>query len=69
MRKALRAKFTQHPTLKTLLLGTGNSELVEASDKDDYWGDPSRSARGGQKGQNMLGKLLVELRAELRKGN
>lgn len=68
MRKALRAKFTQHAGLKKLLLGTGTSELVEASDKDAYWGDPSRSVRGGLKGQNMLGVVLMELRTELRKG-
>lgn len=65
MRKALHAKFTQHANLKQLLLGTGTSELVEASDKDAFWGDPSRSAVGGPVGRNELGKLLMELRTTL----
>ena len=29
MEIALRLKFTQHPDLKALLLGTGDAELVE----------------------------------------
>lgn len=30
MEIALRLKFTQHPDLKAMLLGTGDAELVEA---------------------------------------
>jgi N-glycosidase YbiA len=61
MRKALRAKFTQHPELQSLLLNTGDAELVEHTANDGYWGDG-----GDGKGQNRLGQLLMELRAELR---
>ena len=61
MRRALRAKFTQHDSLRELLLGTGESELVEHTKNDSYWGDG-----GDRTGGNMLGKLLVELREELR---
>src|SRR5881628_2633300 len=39
MREALRAKFTQHANLRSLLLSTGTSELVEHTTKDCYWGD------------------------------
>jgi N-glycosidase YbiA len=63
MRKVLRAKFTQDDRLKQLLLSTGNAELVEASDKDSYWGNAPDE--NGNEGQNKLGKLLMELRTEL----
>jgi ribA/ribD-fused uncharacterized protein len=61
MRRALRAKFTQHDELRELLLGTGDAELVEHTRNDSYWGDG-----GDRTGRNMLGKLLMELRAALR---
>jgi ribA/ribD-fused uncharacterized protein len=61
MREALRAKFTQHPDLRSLLLGTGDASLVEHRQRDRYWGDG-----GDGTGKNRLGLLLMELRAELR---
>lgn len=61
MRTALRAKFTQHPELRTLLLSTGTAKLVEHTSNDAYWGDG-----GDGSGKNMLGRLLMKLRAELR---
>jgi ribA/ribD-fused uncharacterized protein len=61
MREALRAKFTQHPQLRSLLLSTADAELIEHSRNDCYWADG-----GDGSGKNMLGKLLMELRAELR---
>ena len=64
MREALRAKFTQHKDLKKILLETGDAVLVEHTSNDSYWGDG-----GDGSGLNMLGKLLVELREELKKEN
>jgi ribA/ribD-fused uncharacterized protein len=61
MREALRAEFTQHEQLRSWLLGTGDAELVEHTRNDAYWGDG-----GDGTGKNMLGKLLMELRAKLR---
>jgi N-glycosidase YbiA len=61
MREALRAKFTQHEDLKKILLETGDAVLVEHTTNDRYWGDG-----GDGSGLNMLGKLLMELRDELR---
>lgn len=61
MREALRAKFTQHPDLRETLLATGEAILVEHTKNDSYWGDG-----GDGTGLNMLGKLLMELRDELR---
>ncbi|HEY8559475.1 MAG TPA: NADAR family protein [Pyrinomonadaceae bacterium] len=61
MREALRAKFTQNEKLKKILLETGDATLVEHTTNDSYWGDG-----GDGSGKNMLGKLLMELREELR---
>ena len=61
MREAVRAKFAQHSDLATLLLSTGEAKLVERTANDDYWGDG-----GDGSGQNWLGRVLMEVRAELR---
>lgn len=63
MMDALRAKFTQHADMKELLLSTGNAILVEHTENDEYWGDG-----GDGSGKNRLGKLLMQLREELRRG-
>ena len=63
MRSALMAKFTQHEGPRELLLSTLQPRpavLVEASPHDTYWG----GGRDGR-GSNHLGRLLMELRAEL----
>ena len=61
MRSALQAKFTQHHSLRELLLGTGEAELIEHTANDAFWADG-----GDGTGANMLGRLLMELRAVLR---
>lgn len=64
MRRVLRAKFTQHEDLRTLLLSTGDARLVESATVDNevnrLWGEVNGV------GRNMLGQLLMELRSELR---
>jgi ribA/ribD-fused uncharacterized protein len=61
MRGILRDKADQHEYVRRKLLATGDRELVENSWRDDFWGwGPNRD------GQNMLGKLWMEIRAELR---
>lgn len=57
MYRVLDAKFSQHPELGALLKSTGKKRLVERPTKDDYWGEDDQGA-----GQNMLGKLLMQLR-------
>jgi ribA/ribD-fused uncharacterized protein len=60
MRRALEVKFAD-PKLAELLLSTGDKKIVNASAKNSYWGE------GAEKlGENHLGKLLMELRGELR---
>lgn len=63
MRAVLQAKFTQHGDLRVLLLSTGDARLVEVGRVDNavnrLWGEVDG------KGSNMLGVLLMEVRAEL----
>ena len=56
---ALRAKFTQYPGLRQLLLDTKQANIHEESPTDTYWG----YAFG--KGKDRLGKLLMQVREEL----
>jgi hypothetical protein len=61
MRDILRAKIDQHEYVRRKLLATGDRELIEDSWRDGVWGwGPNRD------GQNLLGKLWMEVRAELR---
>ncbi len=64
MRGVLRAKYTQHQDLRQMLLSTGDARLVESATVDNevnrLWGEVNGV------GKNMLGVLLMELRAQLR---
>ena len=57
MLKGLRAKF-KNPELRQKLLDTENAVLHEDSATDMFW---------GKLGQDMLGKLLMQVREELKK--
>ncbi|OJY94464.1 MAG: hypothetical protein BGP25_05590 [Lysobacterales bacterium 63-13] len=61
MRGILRAKAEQHEYVRRKLLATGDRILVEDSWRDAYWGWGPNLA-----GQNMLGRLWMEVRHELR---
>jgi ribA/ribD-fused uncharacterized protein len=60
MKTVLRLKLCSNPPLITELLLTGDAQLVEYSKKDYFWG-----CGEDRTGQNMLGKLWMELRTEL----
>lgn len=60
MREAVRAKFAQHDDIRELLLSTGDSQIVEHTANDSYWGDG-----GDGSGRNMLGRILMQVRNEL----
>jgi ribA/ribD-fused uncharacterized protein len=60
MLTGLRAKFQQNSGLLEQLKGTGERELIESS-TDAYWGE----GRTG-KGKNRYGKLLEQVRVELK---
>jgi ribA/ribD-fused uncharacterized protein len=61
MYDVVKAKFTQNEDLKEKLLATGDEYLIEGNTWFDvYWG----VCNG--KGNNMLGKILMMVRKELR---
>lgn len=66
------AKFDQNSELKTFLLGTGDSVLVESSPYDRVWGiglkaDDERAKHPDTwQGQNLLGFALMDVRDAIR---
>ena len=61
MRRLLRSKFA-NPQLRAALLNTSDKHLSHTAETaDPYWHAP------GGKGENTLGRLLMELRAQLNK--
>ena len=61
MRRAVRRKFEAYGDIRDLLLGTGDEEIVENAPGDFYWGCGADGS-----GKNMLGIILMEVRAALR---
>lgn len=61
MRAILRAKASQHEYVRRKLLATGDRDLIENSWRDDFWGWGEH-----RNGTNVLGKLWMEIREELR---
>ena len=66
------AKFRAYPDLLNRLLATGDSIIAEAADYDRVWGiglsaGDARARDPAQwRGQNLLGKVLMEVRRRLR---
>ena len=71
-KRGVRAKFAQNEELLEELLSTGNKTLAGAFPRDVKWGigiaidDPERFAPAKWRGENLLGKILMEVRDELR---
>ena len=61
MEECVRYKFTHNPDLKQKLLATGDATLEEGN----TWNDRIWGVYQGQ-GDNRLGKLLMQVRTELR---
>jgi len=69
MRWCLRVKLAQNWTeFSQLLLQTGDRPIVEESRKDDFWGAKVVD-RQTLRGINVLGRLLVELRTQLKQSD
>ena len=70
VKTANKAKYEQNPDLMSKLLETGDAILAEASPKDTIWGiglDAVTAVETNPSewpGQNLLGKILMELRSE-----
>ena len=65
MRLCLRLKFDAHPELRRRPLATGTALIREDATgrdgpRDGFWG--ARRTERGVEGDNMLGRLLIELR-------
>jgi len=71
VKDAIRAKFTQHENLKEELIASGDKHIVEASPYDVVWGigmgedDPDRFDESKWRGDNLLGKCIMDVRDEL----
>ena len=62
MEEGVRAKFTQNPELKRLLIETGENELQEGNRwGDSFWGIDLKK----NEGLNRLGKILMKIRTEI----
>lgn len=61
MQEIVFAKFVQNPELRNKLLKTGDLEIIEGN----TWGDVYWGVCAG-KGENHLGKILMEVRRRLR---
>jgi len=66
MRRADRAKYAQNAGLAALLLSTGGAELVEDSPDEPFWGTGPDGTGPDGAGLNWAGRVLMEVRAELR---
>lgn len=71
-KKGIYAKFSQNPELRKRLIGTGESLLAACSIHDTTWGigmsqlNKNRYNPSYWKGENLLGKALMEVRTLLR---
>ena len=66
MRRLLGIKFRDDPELLGKLLSTGGRLLTETNTwHDNFWGDCTCAHCANIRGENMLGKLLMELRGSL----
>lgn len=71
MYQANLLKYTQNEDLKTKLLATGDKILVEVNPRDNIWGigmdenNPDILDETKWKGQNLLGKVLMDVRDAL----
>lgn len=69
MLRGLRLKFSQNPHLAEQLLATGDAALHESPKggfKDSFWGNTPKD--DGSPGDSHLGRLLMQVREELRSG-
>ena len=60
MKRAVSKKFETHASIRETLLSTDSEELVENAPADYFWGCGADGS-----GQNMLGRILMDVRSEL----
>ena len=73
-KESLRS-FDQNPELRKRLERTGEEVIAECAVKDKIWGiglsmkDEDRFCVERWKGQNLLGKILMDVRKDIKQGN
>lgn len=73
--KGVFEKFRQNPELRKRLERTGEEVIAECAVKDRIWGiglsmkDEGRFCVDRWKGQNLLGKILMDVRKDIKQGN
>ena len=73
--RGVREKFRQNPELAEKLERTGEEILAECAVKDRIWGiglsmeDENRLCIDKWRGQNLLGKILMQVREDIRHQN
>lgn len=60
MRRAVTAKFAQHPALRWLLHSTSDRKLLEDTPRDYFW-----ACGTDESGKNVNGQVLTELRTAI----
>ncbi len=60
MYRAVWQKFSSYPDIQQILLDTLDAEIIEDSPVDYFWG-----CGIDRSGQNQLGRILMQVRAEL----
>jgi ribA/ribD-fused uncharacterized protein len=67
METLVRQKFTRYADLRDKLLATGDAELIEGNTwRDTTWGAVWNADKGYWTGKNHLGKILMQVRGELK---
>ena len=67
MYEIVKDKFTRNSNLKSLLLKTNSSILIEGNWwHDNYWGDCYCEKCQNKEGKNTLGLILMRIRDEIR---
>ena len=73
--KGVFEKFRQNPELRKRLERTGEEIIAECAVKDRIWGiglsmkDEDRFCVERWNGQNLLGKILMDVRKDIKQGN
>lgn len=73
--KGVFEKFRQNPELRKRLERTGEEVIAECAVKDRIWGiglsmkDKDRFCVDRWNGQNLLGKILMDVRKDIKQGN
>ena len=73
--KGVFEKFRQNPELRKRLERPGEEVIAECAVKDKIWGiglsmkDEDRFCVERWKGQNLLGKILMDVRKDIKQGN